>query len=457
MKLRILTLITLLAGVASAALGARPVNKFGVDTEVCDPVLIYTGGLAKRALWTEQNLRPYLTHLYADGTRDWLYDAFIFNETNWTTRTASGKTETRVLINASGGQLPATKAEWDAYFDHIFSPEHDIAALDRAIDSYREELGEPRLRHKVIIGIPFPCKDGRGTPTACEWKKFDFGTINDTDMDFSQPDHRIEASKWAVDEVIRRFGEAGYRNLDLAGIYCAEETLWSVKDFIKTVNLYIRSKGLRTYWIPYWGTGNDVYAHEWKNYAFDMVYRQPNYFFYKNGTLPEKTQLTDCITMSKRYGLGLELEFETSGTSNGLHNVAPHMHQRLIDYLDAFEEKLVWETSGVAHYSGSKGMLDMLNSNDPVNQATMDRLAELVRKRQTAFAEQSGIDAPEAAPEAPFAYPGKGEIFISNAPEAVVYSITGAVVHSGEGRFSCPAGIYIATDGKNRAVKIAVK
>ena len=91
------------------AYSAPIVNKFGTDTEVCDPVLIYTGGLSKRATWNKINLRPYLTHLYADGHRDWFYDSFIFNETQWTDK-ASG--ETRVLINASAGQLPATKANW---------------------------------------------------------------------------------------------------------------------------------------------------------------------------------------------------------------------------------------------------------------------------------------------------------------------------------------------------------
>ena len=67
------------------------------------------------------------------------------------------------------------------------------------------------MRHKVIIGMPYPCKDGRGTPYNCVWKKFNFGEINGVDMDFSRIEHRIIASKWFVDEALRRFEEAGYK------------------------------------------------------------------------------------------------------------------------------------------------------------------------------------------------------------------------------------------------------
>ncbi len=453
MKLRLIPSLLAALIMGGTAYSAPIVNKFGTDTEVCDPVLIYTGGLSKRATWNKINLRPYLTHLYADGHRDWFYDSFIFNETQWTDK-ASG--ETRVLINAGAGQLPATKANWEEYFDHLFAPSHDLAVLNSMIDTYRESIGEPRLRHKVMIGIPMPCKNGRGNATNCYWEKFDFGEIDGVDMDFSKKEHRIAAAEWAVDEVIRRFEEANFENIDLVGIYCAEETMYTVQDIMASINSYIHTKGLRTYWIPYW-TNNNEYAHEWKKYGFNIAWRQPNYFFYeRDGKLPAKSQLTGCITDSKTYGLGLELEFETSGTSNGMHETSAAMHQRLIDYIDAFEEYGVWDESGVAHYSGSKGLVDMAGSLDPVNQATIDRLADFVVKRQKAFA---GISEPVVAEEVTrFAYAGAGEIFITEeAPEAVCYNAAGQPVHYGAGRFSCPAGLYIVTDGCGHSIKLAVR
>ncbi|MBD5233276.1 MAG: DUF4855 domain-containing protein [Bacteroidales bacterium] len=452
MKKHLITLLFAAAALVSDAASVH--NKFRVDTEVCDPVLIYTGGLSKRADWTEaRNIRPYLTHGYADGTRDWFYDSFIYNETNWYDK-ATG--ETRVLVNAGGGQLPANKGDWDNYLNHVLGPDGDLHALDAQIDVWKATLGEPRLRHKIIMGMPFPCKDGRGTPKACEWKKFNFGEIDGEDMDFSREAHQLKAAYYAVDEIIRLFNEGNFKNIDLVGIYCPEETLYSISHIIRRINDYIHTKDLRTYWIPFW-TGNDQYALNWAEYGFDIAYRQPNYFFYAN-PLPTKMRLYECIDQCKTYGLGLELEFETSNPSNALYEFSPSYHQRLIDYLDYFEKYGVWAESGVAHYGGSKGYVDMASSMSPENQAVMDRLADIVRTRQKAMAEElAGVESSPVLPESPFAYAGQGEIFISNAPDATIYSLAGIALFHGEGSHSCNPGIYIVSDGHGRTCKVSVR
>ena len=129
-------------------------------------------------------------------------------------------------------------------------------------------------------------------------------------------------------------------------------------------------------------------------------------------------------------------------------------HQRLIDYIDEFERLGVWDDGGVAHYSGTQGFYHMHTSTDAVNHATIDRLASLVAKRQEQFA---GVEAP-VADNLPFAYAGPGEIFItSDAPNAVCYNTSGIAIHTGTGRFTCPAGMYIVTDGQGRSTKLIVK
>lgn len=449
-------IIALLAAtVGLSSFGAR-VNKFGTDTEVCDPVLIYTGGMAKRAVWNRDNLMPYVVHTYSDGTEAWFYDAFIFNEIAWW-----GKS----LHNAIGS-TPATKATWIEYMDHLFSEDHDLGALDKLISEKKKTLGEPVLKHKVIISYCVPCMDHSyrvpdGSDVGFQWTKFNWGTVDGVDMDFSKAEHRVAAVRWYVDEVVRRFKEKNYENLELAGFYSVEESMnprVSNGDLQVSYNDYVASLGLRSYWIPYW-TANDEYATVWKEkYHFDIAYRQPNYFFYTNtGTLPPYSQLTSCISNSKLYGLGLELEFETAETSNGLHEVSPAMHQRLIDYIDAFEEKGVWDNAGVAHYGGSVGYINMAKSTDPVNHATMDRLADLVAKRKAAFAGLDGA-AEVTVEHRAIATAGQGEIFVSaEFPGAEVYNVSGTLVHRGWGRFACPKGIYIVTDGKGTTTKLAVK
>lgn len=459
MKLKLIT-AAIAALICSASLDAATiVDQYGKDNIVCDPVLIPTGGLSKRLPWNKSNLRPWLTHTYSDGHTDWFYDTFVFNETSWTSK-ADG--EMRVLANAGGGQLPATKADWIEYLDHLFSPTNDLAALDELIEDYKtgsngaEMLGEPRLRHKVVLGMVYPCKDGRGTPDQCVWKKFDFGEINGVEMNFSMVQHRITACKWFIDEALKRFEAAGYRNFDLAGFYCPEETMYSVGDFAAKVNIYIKSLGYNIYWIPYW-KGNDQYALNWKDtYKFDMTWRQPNYFFY-DYPLPPKSQLIECIEQSKQYGLGLELEFEAEGLSNGLHIVNPGMHQRLVEYIDAFEEYGVWAESGVAHYAGSKGFNLMADYGDEVDHATIDRIADYVVARQLAFSSEAGLDNIPEAVQNNFAHAGKGYLRIDNAPDAIVYNISGTALYHGDGIFACQPGLYIVNDGRGHSSKILVR
>lgn len=68
------------------------------------------------------------------------------------------------------------------------------------------------------------------------------------------------------------------------------------------------------------------------------------------------------------------------------------------------------------------------------------------------------VDNTTITPKTPFAYSGKGEVIItSDAPDAVCYNISGKTIHTGSGRFSCPAGLYIVTDGVGCSTKLIVK
>ena len=446
--MKIIPTLALLAAMAmpTAANAAEVVNQLGRDTEVCDVCLIYSGA-ARRPVWDVEHLTPYITHEYSDGRRDWFYDAFLFNEFDW---------DGYVLANQGAGQKPALQKHWIEYLDHFFEEGHDLPALDAAIEKFKEELGEPRMRHKVIIGLAAPAKDGTGSSTV--WKDINWGSIDGTPMNFARKSHRQQAANWFVDQVIDRFEKANFKNIDLAGFYWIEESLYSNGDIISAINVHIHQKGYRAYWIPYWDN-NDRYATEWKSlYRFDMAWRQPNYYFYDvNGSqlsLPSFSRLEEAIENSRKYGLGLELEFETQARNNGLHEVSEMFHQRLIDYIDEFERLGVWDDGGVAHYSGTQGFYHMHTSTDAVNHATIDRLASLVAKRQEQFA---GVEAP-ITDSLPFAYAGQGEIFItSDAPNAVCYNTAGIAVHTGAGRFTCPPGLYIVTDGQGRSSKLIVK
>ena len=445
MNKNIIATLLLAASTSAVADAQTVVNAYGKDDATSDITLIYSGGLAKRAVWNKDNLLPYVTHLYADGHREWFYDGFLFMEF---------QRGSVVLGNSGAGQNPGKKEDWLWWVDHVMEEGHDLHALDELIGELKQTLGEPRIRHKVIISTPAPCKDGTQGTTA--WRDINWGEIDGTKINFTRKAHRTMATKWIIGLIKERFDAENFQNIDLAGIYWLEESLYSNGDIVPSINDYIRSLGMKSYWIPY-NLNNAAYKFHWKDtYRFDVAYQQPNYFFYESdGSLPDMSMLTGAIEDSKKYGLGLELEFETEGRSNGMHETSPAMHQRINDYIDAFEDYGVWESSGVAHYTGSKGLLHMAASADPVNQATIDRLASIVARRQAEFA---GVGEAATIGAATFAYAGQGEIFITDdASDAVCYNTAGTAIHTGSGRFSCAPGVYIVSNGRGEAVKLLVK
>jgi hypothetical protein len=442
MKLKYL--MPLLLGILAIPSKAQTeINAYGTDDLTSDICLIYSGGLAKRATWTKDNLRPYVVHEYSDGHSEWLYDGFLFLEFIH---------DGRVLANSGSGQIAGTKEDWMWWLDHVMDKGHDLHALDELIGELKQTLVNPPMRHKVIISTPAPCKDSSGA-----WADINWGEIDGEAINFFRQSHRLSATKWFCTQIKERFDAEKFENIDLAGIYWLEESLYSNGDIVPRVNDHIRTLGLKSYWIPYM-RNNEQYKFNWKDkYRFDVAYQQPNYFFYdSDGTLPDHSQLVQAIEESKKYGLGLELEFETQDKSNGLHYVSPEMHQRLIEYIDAFEQYGVWDESAVAHYSGSKGMIQMAESTDPVDHATIDRLASIVVERHKK--KMAGVASQEKEDLAIYAYAGEGEIFIaSDACDARCYSMCGDLVHTGTGRFDCAAGIYFVTYNNGQSIKLLVK
>lgn len=344
---------------ASAQTAAE--QRYGTDLS-SDMALIYAGG-DQRPEWTAEEIEPYVIHTYADGTRDWFFDAFLFLEFS------SGSTG--VAFDNGGPGRKALKADYEWLLDRTFAPGCKLAALDSVIEAGKTELGEPRLRHKIVLGIPAPVKVVR-----------DWGELNGRHLDFNKDEDRIEATKWFIDQVIRRFDAAGYRNIDLMGIYWIEEALFTNGGIMPAVNDYIYRRGLRSYWIPYY-KDNEQFRFNWKKYGFDMAYQQPNYFFERD--IPY-SRLEIACDESKRLGMGLEMEFETQGTSRVQHDDPDSYYTRLVDYLDVFEKKGVFDEAAVAWYSGTKGFLDLARSKDSMNHAIADRMARIVAERQKAKA-----------------------------------------------------------------------
>lgn len=346
----------------AAALSAQyspEVNRYGTDV-ISDLALIYAGA-DTRPQWTVEEVMPYVIHTYADGHQDWFFDGFLILEFH------SGSTGIAYQNGLNG--KPANKEEWETMMRNQMRP---LISIDSVINIGKATLGKPRLRHKAVMTIPAAIKN-----QTCP-----FGEIDGREMDFSKEEDRLAAEKWAVKKLIEIFNEANLENIDLTGIYWVEEGLYTNGPILPQVNDWIYRHGLRSYWIPYY-PNNAQFALNWKNYGFDMAYLQPNYFFKRD--VPY-SQLVEASEQAKKYGMGLEVEFESQGTSRVSHSDPDSYYDRLVAYLDEYEKNGVFEESDVAWYSGTKGYLDLARSSDPKDHEILDRMASIVAKRQAAKA-----------------------------------------------------------------------
>ena len=73
------TYITLAITVITVFLGASTATAAYKTDVVSDMALIYQGG-NHRPEWTEDELRPYVVHTFAEGRMEWFFDSFLFFE-----------------------------------------------------------------------------------------------------------------------------------------------------------------------------------------------------------------------------------------------------------------------------------------------------------------------------------------------------------------------------------------
>ena len=74
------------------------------------------------------------------------------------------------------------------------------------------------------------------------------------------------------------------------------------------------------------------------------------------------------------------MEFECD--SKALYDCEDSSYDRMLAYIEAFKKHKVFETSAIAYYTGSKGLIDMYNSTSPEDKKIMDRLARHITARR---------------------------------------------------------------------------
>lgn len=370
-----LTLAAVVVFLASVVMPLAVAAQFSDVTDIDDLVLIYSGN-RDRTEWTAEKLKPYVVHSYEDGSQTWMFDGFLMID--FVIHNAEGKKVSLGEYNAPG----ACKEDWLRYLDAQLGT-HDgrsCRALDDLIGSYIPVLGRPSHRHKVVFSLPVPLDPS-----------IDWGEIDGRKLDFSQLDDRLAAMRWYADTLMKKWDEAGFKNLDLDGVYWVKESFDQPSiDLATGVNDYFSSRGLKVYWVPY---SQGKARADWKKHGMDVAYMQPNYSVWPQAKID---QLDAVIDFAKSHGMGLEVEFDgysfyrdmkgdslvrTLPRDCCLYDVSPEFHQRFTDYIDRYEREHVFDTMPVAYYTGYQAVYDFENSPNERDRRLLDRLAAIIHRR----------------------------------------------------------------------------
>ncbi|TDQ79781.1 DUF4855 domain-containing protein [Sphingobacterium yanglingense] len=328
----------------------EPVNPVepneGKKSSIRDLVLIYGAGKAAVDKWTDDKFVPYVS--YQNGsTAEWMFDGFLFLELN------DGDGHAYTTGHAPN---PGLKVHWEALIQNYFKEGQSISALDQRLDKTTKEIGSPNQKRKVVIGIPEPMRG------AVQW-----GEVDGKMLDFSKDEDRVAGCTWFIDQARTAFTNAAFKNLELEGFYWIAEEVDHTGEMISFVGDYLKKKDMTFVWIPWWKSPGYDNAQK---YGFSEVYLQPNYFFYD---VPF-SRLQEATVEANKHDIDLEIEFDESvlGGNGG----------KLNDYLDVFEENLVYDTKKLAYYQSVNTILKLYQSINPADQELYKRLSEIITKRQ---------------------------------------------------------------------------
>lgn len=342
-------------GECAAAVQDGPATEFRKN-QIRDLVLVYQGNENRRPKWTVEDFVPYVSHKFADGHRDWTFDGILMLEF---------EDEEKAQFCPTVGKM-AGKDSWQWYLDRLYEEGKGLDALDKCIDSLKTVIGDPGFKHKVVLSIP------TAMLAMDNWGELDGRQLDFTKYEEDGYADCVAATKWYVDQIVDRFNQHKYKNLDLTGLYWINEDFIHTKDLTSHVAPLVKEKGLEFVWIPYFEARG---FSNWKDQGFDIAYMQPNYLF-DNVSV---ARMKEAIDVSRHLNMAVELEMD----ANSLYDAENSNYSKFEEYLDYFDKMGVWDNSAIAYYTGTKGLILMAENPTPENQRIMDRMFSKIVERRT--------------------------------------------------------------------------
>jgi hypothetical protein len=342
----------------------KPRDVGGIENEV----LIYTGEWQYQpADWisfTKEDFKPYVSYVDQDmNRRDYMFDGFLFLP------------YAPLLDGANYGPTtgkPTNKTHFEKFLDRLFRDDYEFGALNEAVKEAKAELPNRRYEAKVTVAIPYPRID-----------QSDFGDVDgdgiSENLNVAQVgeqqalENRKKVVKWFVDEVYRRWQQAGYSDLKLVSFYwyneyVAHQLTALDHELIKWTGDYVRSKGAKLQWIPYYFARG---WNDWKENGFDGALMQPNYMFH-NTTVD---RLDTIAQAAYDHGMGVEMELNDAVLTDAT------LRNKYYAYLDKGVEYKFMNQSYNAFYQQVKTLLKAATSTDPVAREVYDRTYAFIKDR----------------------------------------------------------------------------
>ena len=334
---------------------------------VNDMALLYYGGSHRPNQWDNDALQSNVSYIDAEGIEHWLFDSFLFLEFN----AGNGRYFESGYDNGENTDgIAARKEDWLAMLDKYFAQDGPIARLNTVISQTAARIGSPKYKRRLVVFVP-----------AAFYKQKNWGELNGKALDFSVAQDRIDASLWWVDYAREKFNSLNLKYLSFDGIYYVAEQLTNNRQYLPDLAREIQNRGLKFYWIPYWGADG---MGEWKEMGFDEAFLQPNYFFSQQK--PDYQSYFDKVMgYAKSHGMSLEMEFDERGLKQ---SVADYRGDRLWDYIKAFSSYEVAKSNHIAYYQSDTMVHALHCSSDPDDQALYRALCSMIVSRQKARGEK---------------------------------------------------------------------
>lgn len=248
--------------------------------------------------WVAADYLPYVAYVDEAGQpQDWMFDTIAL--------CPQGTTPTQHSFGLNTPDKATNLADWQWYLNEVFEPGHQLDALEAAVAQAKAALGDPDYKVNVILTLvnASPAQPDFGDPWGHgKSLNFDYRKIG-PGLALA---NRLSAEEWLLSEFLRRWEERDYQHLRLVGFYWHPESIgfrYSPNDdeFVRGVADLVHARGLKLYWIPYYGAEG---SYDWHKYGFDVAVLQPNYMF--SDTQEERLQVTSQI--AQILGMGVELE-----------------------------------------------------------------------------------------------------------------------------------------------------